>query len=410
MKQTNRSGTGPSPLGPALARFARRLEEGGYPKSTRDQYVPICRKFEGYLAHQRIALADLRDEHVDAFLVDATAGRKLREGGRLTRRFWRRPIALLLEQLRAEGIVPHVEGPAEVLGPGLAAYLTFLREHRGLSERTVERQRLQVSRLLSHLGVRAEDDLARIAVEQIDRYLVDASRSLARQSMGAVCSSIRGFLGHLHMRSILRSDLRAQVSTPRLYTLEDMPRSVAWSDIERTFARIDRSTEVGCRDYAMLALIAFCGLRAGDIAALRLEHIDWRQDTIHAPRPKAGTSEDVPLIPVVGEALIAYLRRRPAVAHPEVFLKVHAPIRPVLDRQISSRARFYLRRAGVKAARLGSHTLRHSLAVELLQRGHPLKTIGDVLGHGHAQSTFIYAKADVAHLREVALGVEELLP
>lgn len=410
MMQTDRSGSGSSPLGPPLARFARGLEEGGYPKSTRDQYIPICRKFESYLVRQRIALAGLRDEHVDAFLVEATAGRKLREGGRLTRRFWRRPIALLIEQLRAEGIVPRVEGQAEVLGPGLAEYLGFLREHRGLSKRTVERQRLQVNRLLSHLGARTHDDLGRIAIEQLDRYLVHASRALARQSMGAVCSSLRGFLGYLHMRGILRSDLRAQVSTPRLYTLEDMPRAVAWSDVERTLAGIDRSTEVGCRDYAMLALIAFCGLRAGDVAALRLEHIDWRQDTIHAPRPKAGASEDVPLVPAIGEALIAYLRQRPALSYPEVFLKVHAPIRPVLDRQISSRARFYLRCAGVKAARLGSHTLRHSLAVELLQRGHPLKTIGDVLGHGHAQSTFIYTKADVAHLREVALGVEEILP
>ena len=228
--------------------------------------------------------------------------------------------------------------------------------------------------------------------------------------MGAVCSSIRGFLGHLYTRGVLRSDLRAQVSTPRLYTLEGMPRAVAWSDVERTLAAIDRSTEIGCRDYAILMLSAYCGLRAGDVAAMRLEDIDWRHDTIHAPRPKSAGRDDVPLVATVGEALIAYLRRRPAVPHREVFLKVHAPITPLAANVMSSRARLYLQRAHVRAARLGSHTLRHSLAVELLQRGHSLKTIGDILGHGHAQSTFIYAKADVAHLRQVALGVEEIAP
>jgi integrase/recombinase XerD len=159
----------------------------------------------------------------------------------------------------------------------------------------------------------------------------------------------------------------------------------------------------------MLVLIAYCGLRAGDVAALQLEHIDWRYDTIHAPRPKTGASEDVPLVPVVGEALVDYFRRRPASPHRRVFLKGHAPITPLADTMISGRARFYLERAGVKAARLGSHTLRHSFAVELLRRDHSLKTIGDLLGHGHAQSTFIYAKADVEHLREVALETKEVL-
>jgi site-specific recombinase XerD len=261
---------------------------------------------------------------------------------------------------------------------------------------------------LAHLGVDSDKKLERIAVGEIDRYLVQAARGLGRQSMGAVCASIRGFLGHLHLRGILHSDLRAQVATPHLYALENMPRSVAWSEIERTLGAIDRETEVGCRDYAMLALIAYCGLRAGDVAALELGQIDWRRDTIHAPRPKSGTSENVPLVPSVGEALVAYLRRRPACRCQKVFVTVYAPVRPVADRQISQRARFYLQRAGVKATKLGSHTLRHSFAVELLRRGHSLKTIGDVMGHGHAQSTFIYAKADVDHLREVALGIEEL--
>lgn len=303
-------------------------------------------------------IGELDNDHVEAFLVDATVGRRLREGGRLMRGFWRRPIVLLFEQLRADGLLAAVTTPVTRLGPGLTEYLAFLREHRGFSERTVARQQLQVSRLLAHLGVDSGRKLERITVEQIDRYLVHAARGLGRQSMGAVCASLRGFLGHLHLRGVLHADLRAQVATPHLYALEDMPRAVAWSDIERTLGAIDRDTEVGCRDYAVLALIAYCGLRAGDVAALDLGHLDWRRDTIHAPRPKSGTSESVPLIPSVGEALVAYLRRRPDRRSQQVFLTVYAPIRAVADRQISQRARFYLQRAGVKAPKLGSHTLR----------------------------------------------------
>ncbi|HZU81282.1 MAG TPA: tyrosine-type recombinase/integrase, partial [Polyangiaceae bacterium] len=359
---TKDSGTESTLLGPALARFAGALDEGGYPGTTREMYLSICRKFDGHLTRQQVALADLRESDVEAFLVEATAGRGLRDGGRPARRFWRRPLELLLGQLRADGLVPSLDETPVVSGPGIAEYLAFLRQHRGFSERTVERRRLHVSRFLTHIEARTEVDLQRITVDQIDGYLIAASRRLGRQSMGAVSASLRGFLRHLHMRGVVRPDLVAQVATPRLYALESMPRAVAWADIERTLATIDRSTEIGCRDYAMLALVAFCGLRACDVAALRLEHIDWRRDIIHAPRPKAGESEDVPLVPAVGEALVAYLRVRPASPHPHVFLKVNAPIRPLRDMLVSSRARFYLERAGVKAARLGSHTLRHSFA------------------------------------------------
>jgi integrase/recombinase XerD len=89
---------------------------------------------------------------------------------------------------------------------------------------------------------------------------------------------------------------------------------------------------------------------------------------------------------------------------------VKAPIKPMTGGMISGTARKYLKLAGVKSARLGSHTLRHSLAVELLQRGYSLKAIGDVLGHHHPQATFIYAKADVEHLREVTLDIHGVLP
>jgi site-specific recombinase XerD len=345
------------------------------------------------------------DAHIEAFLVEATVGRKLRDGGRPTRRFWRRPIELLLVQLRAHGVVAPVDAPVERLGPGLPEYLVFLRQHRGFCERTINRQRLHVTRFLAYLGTRTEDDLRGIGIVQIDRYLVQAARRLARESMGSVCASVRGFLGHLRMRSILALDLRGQVATPHIYPLERMPRSVKWPDIERTLATVDRSSAIGRRDYAALALIAYGGLRGGDVAVLRLGDLDWRNDVIRARRPKSGMADDVPLISILGEALMAYLRDRPRVTHEAIFLKTKAPIEPMAAQGISALARKHLVRAGVKSARLGSHTLRHSLAVELLRQGYSLKAIGDVLGHAHPQSTFIYAKADVEHLREVSLEV-----
>ncbi len=352
MKQSDRLGAEASPLGPALARYAQGLEEGGYRKATTDQYLSICRKFDGHVARRQIALADLREDHVEAFLVEATAGRRLRRRGRLARRLWRIPLLQLIEQLRSDGVVPPTDVPTEVPEPGLAEYLVFLREHRGLSQRTVDRQRRHVGRLLAHLRARTKEDLCHVSVEQIDRFLVEVARRMARSSIGSVSASLRGFLGHLYMRGVLPSDLRGHVATPRIYPLETIPRSVPWSEVERTLATIDRCGPMPCRDYAVLALVAYCGLRAGDVAALRLGDLDWRHDVIHAHRPKGGTTDDVPLIPVVGEALIAYLRHRPEGSpHTEVFLTVKAPVSPLTgarrNQLLAGVAGAHVRRSGI---------------------------------------------------------------
>lgn len=411
MKKKSAASTAKSPLGEAVAVLVERLKSDGYAKDTVDQYASICRRFARHLEKKRVVLSSLTDEHVEAFLISASTGRGLRDGGESARRFWRSPLRHLMGQLRSTGHVAAVAEPAPMLRPGLVEYLTFLREHRGFCEATIERHGLYVGRFLDEVGARTEADIRGLPIEQVDRFLVGASRVSKRLSMGAICSSVRGFLGHLHMRGVLAVDLRAQVATPRLYSLEAMPRSVAWSDIERTFATIDRTTLQGVRDCAMLALVAHGGLRASEVAALRLVDIDWRTDRIRVRRRKKGTGpvDDVPIVPFVGEALVAYLRQRPSSPHGQVFLTIKAPISPIEGWLVSRTAATYLRLAGVKTARIGSHTLRHSFAVELLRRGHSLRAIGDVLGHRHPQSTFLYLKAAVEDLRDVALDLGAVL-
>ena len=71
---------------------------------------------------------------------------------------------------------------------------------------------------------------------------------------------------------------------------------------------------------------------------------------------------------------------------------------------VSERAAQYLRRAGVKVPRPGSHTLRHTCVQRLVDAHFSLKAIGDYDGHGSPDSTKIYSKVDVEALREVALG------
>jgi integrase/recombinase XerD len=87
-----------------------------------------------------------------------------------------------------------------------------------------------------------------------------------------------------------------------------------------------------------------------------------------------------------------------------VFFRTPAPHRPISSAAVSSRAQHYLRKAGIKVPRPGSHTLRHSAVQRLVDADFDLKAIGDFIGHRSARSTEIYAKADVEALRVIAMG------
>ncbi len=402
--------SGTSPLALALRRFAGWLAECGYTARTQEHYLASARGFARFAVKRRIELRELLDDHVEEFARTDTAGRRYEDGGHDARRDRRNPLRRFLAMLRDEGVVPPAAPAVEILGPRVADYVEYAREHLGLSESTLRKRRRMVGAFLAAARVRTEDDLRRVGVEQIDAHLVAESRRLAKESMGSVSTAVRGFLGFLYTCGFVAKDLRSYVPRPRLYKLARMPRSVAWADVRRTLDAIDRRTTLGRRDYAMLMLVACCGLRAGDVAALRLKDLDWRHDVIHARRPKTRSREDVPLVDDVGEALIAYLRRRPASRHDAVFLTVNAPPRPLAADCIGTRAAKYMHRAGVRTARYGSYTLRHSQAVELLRQGRSLKEIGDVLGHTHPQTTYLYAKADVEQLRQVGLDVDRVLP
>jgi integrase len=157
-------------------------------------------------------------------------------------------------------------------------------------------------------------------------------------------------------------------------------------------ATCDRTNEAGCRDYAVLVLLARLGLRAHEVAGLELEDIHWRAGTLILRR-KGGRREEMPLPVDVGQALVDYLQRRPTVAGMRaVFVSLCAPRRQMTRSAVTLLARHHCAAAGVAWG--GAHRLRHTLASDLLAAGVSLAQIGLVLGHRSPLVTSIYAKID----------------
>ena len=171
---------------------------------------------------------------------------------------------------------------------------------------------------------------------------------------------------------------------------------------------IDRRSALGKRDHAILMLLATYGLRANEVASLKLDDLDWRTAQFRVEERKAGNTTLYPLSGAVGDAIVAYLRGgRPECNDRHVFLTVRAPFRPLMYWDVSQRAQWHLRKAGVQVPRAGSHTLRHSCVQRLVEADVPFKVIGDYVGHRTDVATQIYAKVAVHKLRQLVLGEAE---
>jgi len=107
----------------------------------------------------------------------------------------------------------------------------------------------------------------------------------------------------------------------------------------------------------------------------------------------------------VGQSLLYYLQNaRPPSVYQEVFLTTRAPYHPLPNSStLSEIVARHIRTAGIKSHSKGAHVFRHSFATRMLQKGHSLKEIADVLGHRHLGTTFTYTKVDFNALKQVGL-------
>jgi integrase len=271
---------------------------------------------------------------------------------------------------------------------------------RGLSEHTVLDAYGPAARLF--LAGREGPDglgLERLCAADVSSFL---ARECPRRSVpGArdlVCA-LRSLLRYLHLAGLIEAPLVWAV--PSVADLRDrtLPRGLDPGAVNRLLASCDRRTLAGRRDYAILLLLARLGLRAGEVAGLQLDDVDWRRGELLI-RGKGGRQDVLPLPVDIGEALVSYLRRRPRCQCRAVFLRVTAPRQELNRSTIGWVVRAACDRAGLPRA--GAHRLRHTAATQMLRAGASLPEVGQVLRHREQKTTAIYAKVDRIALRALA--------
>jgi site-specific recombinase XerD len=294
----------------------------------------------------------------------------------------------------------------------LRDYQQFCKDRLHVRPATLERRTRQLTIFLDFLHSRKGRTLEEIQSLDLSEF-VSCRDHVVPKSVSRIVSDVRSFLRFLTLRGILTRDLSAAL--PKIRVPRDAAIPSVWEHelVIRRLGAVDRSSAKGKRDYAILLLACRLGLRAGDIRTLKLDQLHWDDSTLDFTQAKTGLPLILPLTTAVGEALIDYLKSgRPATAHREVFLKVNPPFDPfTADCNLHHIISYWRRLAGIKfrtAQKRGLHSLRHTLATRLLEKGTPFTTIAEILGHTSLESTRIYAKADVEALRSVALDPEEV--
>lgn len=281
-------------------------------------------------------------------------------------------------------------------------YCLWMRDERGFSASTIVGWRCRVRDFLIWCDA-GNRELQRLRPSDIDAYFIDdVAHHWSRRTIATVAALLRNFLRYAASQGWCRSQLADAIRGPRIYAQESLPYAPSWTDVQRLLAGTLTDAPQDIRDRAILMLLSIYGMRATEVATLRLDQIDWQQRVIRIFRLKRRQPQVYPLLPSVAEALARYIDIiRPSTPYPEVFVGLHSPQRPLSRAGIYKIVSPRFLALGAKVIHHGPHALRHACATRLIADGLTLKEIGDHLGHRSTEATRTYAKVDLAALREI---------
>lgn len=382
------------PAGPYLQLLADHLSRRGYAPRNSRWRIRITYRFVDWLQSSGIPLKNATHAHVDSFVLRYCS---VKQGDAKTLRMFH---SILVEN----GAVFPIPEPAKTEGARIAdEFAEYLCKDRALAPSTISSYRPLVESFLVHCFGSGSIDLSAVCPRDVIAFVrYDATRRSAVSAKNTAVA-LRSFLRYLQYRGFIDQDLSSAVPTVAAWSLSNVPRGLTREQVTRLLASCNRRTAMGRRNYAVLLLLARLGLRAGEVANLTLDGIDWVSGTISVCG-KGGKLCTLPLPEDVGAAIAVYLRKdRKTVASRRLFLRIPAPHTEFCSGTVVGLiVKYALARAGIQSRSKGAHQLRHALATEMLKRGASLPQIGEVLRHEKPKTTFIYAKVDVAKLRTMA--------
>ena len=392
------------PSGPHLDGFAAALVRQGYSACTAVRYLRAAAHLGHVVARQGAMPSDidlaLFSEHLRTCRCPRAMGGRHNHHTIFGARLFRQHLVEI-------GICQSAAAAGRRVEPRpVAHFKVWLRKHRGASDPTIKLYAGDAAHLMAALG----DDPERWEPAALRSFVLNRASHCGNGTIAKLTTSLRAFLRYLAVEGRCRAGLADVIPGYAHWRLANLPRYLAAEQVNRLIAACDGEVVARRRDRAIVLLLVRLGLRAGDVAQLRLDDIEWETGSLRVSG-KSRYEVRLPLPQDVGDAIAAYLACRPSTCPSDhVFLRNIAPLRPFRNGDgISSVVKRLMRRAGVVAPAKGAHVLRHTAATEMLRHGVPLEKIGLVLRHRGIDTTAHYAKADVTLLKQIAQPWPEVL-
>lgn len=367
----------------------------GYAPSTTTSHLALWAQVSRWLEGHGLTASELTPDRIEEFL---------RVRGQTHRYLYSvKALSAGLELLRRMGAVPDVaekveESAVEAIERQFRHYLLV---ERGLAEVSAQTYVVRARPLLIDRAQRGRLELESLTAADVSCFVADWLPGLSRAPARSTVTALRSLLSFLHASGVITRPLASVVPTVASWKLTGLPIGLAPVQVQALLGACDQSTKVGRRDFAIVTLLARLGLRASEVAGLKLDDIDWRAGTVMV-HGKGNRDEKLPLPVDVGTALSRYLEHgRPSSPSVRaVFIRAKAPYQALSHKSVSTMVGRTARRAGLGTVH--AHLLRHTLATDVLSKGASLDEVGQLLRHRSRASTEIYAKVDHQRLVQIA--------
>lgn len=392
-------------LGPYVTAYCIYLRERRYAARTRHTYLGCVAHFARWLAAEGLELE----------AIDEQAGRRF-IGSHLQHCDCTRPAQRMVHEVRAAlshlqrvlrtcGAVP-VSPPSRVgpIGQELIEFDRYMGAVRGLATNTRRQRKRIVGRFLRERFADGPLRLATLTEADLKRFVLgDGSKRWSAGTIGVMAGAMRCYLRFRGLAGDPVGALAGTIPAAAHWRLATLPEVISQAEIDQLLGSFGEQFPSYKRAYAMVRCPADLGLRAGEVARLRLDDLDWGAGTLRVAQGKSRRTDVLPLPVETGRAIADYLRaERPQTANRAVFVRHCAPYDEPIGAGVVRRAVLEAyRRCGWTRTRV--HILRHSVASRLLRQGAPLKEIADILRHRSLDTSVIYTKVDDVRLAAVAL-------
>ena len=280
-------------------------------------------------------------------------------------------------------------------------FLSYLSVERGLADNTLSSYRRDLTRFFDYLRSRHIDSIRNVTRQMISSFMfAEKDRGLSANSISRELACLRSFFKFLVRENKVKEDITLVIASPKLW--KKLPSTLSIEEVDELLKTPNLKDFKGMRDKASLELMYATGMRVSELINLRMNDVNLGVGFVKC-FGKGDKERIVPFGKKAKESIIRYLdKSRPVFLKKKTsnFLFLTRLSKPMSRQAFWKTIKKYTRKARIRK-RITPHSLRHSFATHILERGADLRIVQEMLGHADISTTQIYTHVSKDRLKSI---------